>query len=188
MKYIDINQKFTAKVAEYIAKGYTTMSGSQGEVAHVDLTDGKQVVRVLLDSFTEYDSFNSLSGLEIVVGTPADKVVPYDTVRYNTIWNNRLEVIESERFYEIGSSKRRGNTFYGTKAEAEQAEALSVERYKAKSKTSPYIDLTDRYLPLAVSIVKKRTGCTRIQKANVRIHKDSKGYIVSYRNELYRLH
>ncbi len=47
MKYIDINQKFTAKVAEYIAKGYTintaTMSGSQGEVAHVDLTDGKQV-------------------------------------------------------------------------------------------------------------------------------------------------
>lgn len=145
MKYIDINQKFTAKVAEYIAKGYTintaTMSGSQGEVAHVDLTDGKQVVRVLLDSFTEYDSFNSLSGLEIVVGTPADKVVPYDTVRYNTIWNNRLEVIESERFYEIGSSKRRGNTFYGTKAEAEQAEALSVERYKAKSKTSPYIDL-----------------------------------------------
>lgn len=113
MKYIDINQKFTAKVAEYIAKGYTintaTMSGSQGEVAHVDLTDGKQVVRVLLDSFTEYDSFNSLSGLEIVVGTPADKVVPYDTVRYNTIWNNRLEVIESERFYEIGSSKRRGN-------------------------------------------------------------------------------
>ena len=156
MKYIDINQKFTAKVAEYIAKGYTintaTMSGSQGEVAHVDLTDGRQVVRVLLDSFTEYDSFNSLSGLEIVVGAPADKVVPYDTARYNTIWNNRLEVIESERFYEIGSSKRRGNTFYGTKAEAEQAEALSVERYKAKSKTSPYIDLTDRYLPLAVSI------------------------------------
>ena len=51
MKYIDINQNFTAKVAEYIAKGYTintaTMSGSQGEVAHVDLTDGKQVVRVL---------------------------------------------------------------------------------------------------------------------------------------------
>lgn len=173
MKYIDINQKFTAKVAEYIAKGYTintaTMSGSQGEVTHVDLTDGKQVVRVLLDSFTEYDSFNSLSGLEIVVGTPADKVVPYDTVRYNTIWNNRLEVIESERFYEIGSSKRRGNTFYGTKAEAEQAEALSVERYKAKSETSPYIDLTDRYLPLAVSIVKKRTGCTRVQKANVRM-------------------
>lgn len=137
MKYIDINQKFTAKVAEYIAKGYTintaTMSGSQGEVAHVDLTDGKQVVRVLLDGFTEYDSFNSLSGLEIVVGTPADKVVPYDTARYNTIWNNRLEIIESERFYVIGSSERRGNTFYGTKAEAEQAEALSVERHKAKS-------------------------------------------------------
>ena len=45
MKYIDINQRFTAKVAEYIAKGYTintaTMSGSQGEVAHVDLARGR---------------------------------------------------------------------------------------------------------------------------------------------------
>ena len=192
MKYIDINQKFTAKVAEYIAKGYTintaTMNGSQGEVAHVDLTDGKQVVRVLLDSFTEYDSFNSLSGLEIVVGTPADKVIPYDAARYNTIWNNRLEVIESERFYVLGSSERRSNPFYGTKAEAEQAEALCAERYKAKCSINTYIDLTDRYLPLAVKIVKKRTGCTRVQKANVRIHKDSKGYVVSYRSEIYRLH
>ncbi len=80
MKYIDINQKFTAKVAEYIAKGYTintaTMSGSLGEVAHVDLTDGKQVVRVLLDSFTEYNSstacpvWKSLSALPQIRSFP----------------------------------------------------------------------------------------------------------------------
>ena len=141
MKYIDINQKFTAKVAEYIAKGYTintaTMSGSQGEVAHVDLTDGKQVVRVLLDSFTEYDSFNSLSGLEIVVGTPADKVVPYDTARYNTIWNNRLEVIESERFYVLGSSERRGNTFYGTKAEANRPKPSAWNATRQRARPAP---------------------------------------------------
>ena len=192
MKFIDINQKFTTKVAEYIAKGYTintaTMSGSQGEVAHVDLTDGKRVIRVLLDRFNEYNSYDSLAGLEIVVGTPTDKVVPYDTARYNTVWNNRLEIIDRERFYIIGSSDRRCNTFYGTKAEAEQAEAICMKRYKAKCSSNPCIDLTDRYLPLAVKIVKKRTGCTRVQKANVRIHKDSKGYVVSYRSEIYRLH
>lgn len=42
MKYIDINRKFTAAVSSYMMQGYTlnssTMGGSQGEVAHIDLT------------------------------------------------------------------------------------------------------------------------------------------------------
>ena len=46
MKYIDINAKFTAAVNNYLAQGYiintASMSGSQGEVAHIDLTNGKQ--------------------------------------------------------------------------------------------------------------------------------------------------
>lgn len=45
MKYIDINRKFTETVSSYIAQGYiintASMSGSQGEVAHIDLTNGK---------------------------------------------------------------------------------------------------------------------------------------------------
>ena len=68
---------------------------------------------------------------------PQDKVVPYDTARYNTIWNNRLEVIESERFYVLGSSERRGNTFYGTKAEAEQAEASAWNATRQRARPAP---------------------------------------------------
>ena len=64
MKYIDINRKFTETVSSYIAQGYiintASMSGSQGEIAHIDLTDGKQIVRVLLDSFTEWEDYNQL--------------------------------------------------------------------------------------------------------------------------------
>ena len=47
MKFIDINRKFTAAVSSYMAQGYyinaASMSGSQGEIAHIDLTDGKQM-------------------------------------------------------------------------------------------------------------------------------------------------
>ena len=72
MKYIDINAKFTAAVNNYLAQGYiintASMSGSQGEVAHIDLTNGKQIVRVLLDSFTEWEDYNNLKGLKLVVG------------------------------------------------------------------------------------------------------------------------
>ena len=43
MKYADINKKYTAIIAEHLAKGYTintrSMCGSQGDYAHIDLTD-----------------------------------------------------------------------------------------------------------------------------------------------------
>lgn len=44
MKFIDINREFTAAANSYMAQGYYinagTMGGSQGEVAHIDLTNG----------------------------------------------------------------------------------------------------------------------------------------------------
>ena len=100
MKYIDINRKFTETVSSYIAQGYiintASMSGSQGEIAHIDLTDGKQIVRVLLDSFTEWEDYNQLEGLKLVVGIAADNVKPNDSQRCDVIWNNRLDVISCE--------------------------------------------------------------------------------------------
>lgn len=43
MKFIDINREFTAAANSYMAQGYYinagTMGGSQGEVAHIDLTN-----------------------------------------------------------------------------------------------------------------------------------------------------
>ena len=53
MNQNDINRMFTEKVTELIAQGYqinpATMSGSQGEYAHVDLRKGTEIIRVLLD-------------------------------------------------------------------------------------------------------------------------------------------
>ena len=49
----DINRAFTEKVTELLNRGYQiypgTMSGSQGEIAHVDLYKGNEIIRVLLD-------------------------------------------------------------------------------------------------------------------------------------------
>lgn len=108
MKYIDINKRFTAIVAEYMAKGYTvnttTMGGSQGEIANIDLTDGNEIIRVLVSSFHEWGD-TSLESVEITVGRPTDKVEPNSPVDHVTIWNNRLEVITVERFYQIGEGR-----------------------------------------------------------------------------------
>lgn len=89
MKFIDINREFTAAASSYIAQGYiintASMSGSQGEIAHIDLTDGKQIVRVLLDRFSEWEDYNQLGGLKLVVGIATDNVKPNDNQRRDVI-------------------------------------------------------------------------------------------------------
>ena len=71
MKYADINKKYTAIIAEYLANGYTintrTMGGSQGDYAHIDLTNGTEVIRILVETFHEWGKL-SIEGLEIIVG------------------------------------------------------------------------------------------------------------------------
>ena len=48
----DIRSIYTQKVTELLAQGYQihpeTMSGSQGEIAHIDLTNGSEILRVLM--------------------------------------------------------------------------------------------------------------------------------------------
>ena len=68
MTYADINKMFTAEVSKYLALGYhfntSTMNASEGELGKVDLTDGKEVVRVLLRTFSkDWDK----RGVELIV-------------------------------------------------------------------------------------------------------------------------
>ena len=59
MKKHEIEAIFTAKVQEYIAKGYTisttTMSGHQGEIAKIDVTNGEELIRILLEGMHEWN-------------------------------------------------------------------------------------------------------------------------------------
>ena len=96
MKYADINKKYTAIIAEYLANGYTintrTMGGSQGDYAHIDLTNGTEVIRILVETFHEWGKL-SIEGLEIIVGRADSEVIPNCESDYCTLWNNRLDII-----------------------------------------------------------------------------------------------
>lgn len=131
MKFEAVNKIYTQKVAEWIAKGYWinagTMSGSQGEYAHVDLTNGTEIIRVLMEDKCGWSEADSVV---IVVGRCTDNVKIGNPDRIgNTIWNQHLEVITEDRFYKIG---HRWSAWYGTKEEADAAEAKAMERSAAR--------------------------------------------------------
>lgn len=189
MKYADINVKYTATVTEYLAKGYTintrSMCGSQGDYAHIDLTDGTEVIRIMVDTFHEWTDI-SLDGLEIVVGRANSEVIPNSENDYRTLWNSELDILSRERFYKIGEDRHHG-TFYGTLEEATAAQQLKVQRYIAKRQTSKPEDITARAMEIAKRIIRREFKVKRISEADVKISKSGKSYTVSYKGKAYRL-
>jgi hypothetical protein len=190
MKFIDINREFTAAASSYMEQGYYinagTMGGSQGEVAHIDLTNGKQIVRVLLDSFTEWEDYNNLKGLKLVVGIATDHVKPNDNQRRDVIWNNRLEVISCEKFYEV-SSNCDDSVFYGTREEAAAANKKRFERYCCRDCRIKK-HLPEKASPLVKEFVRRKFGLKRVVVSNIQIAKQSGVYTVTYNQHSAQLH
>ena len=189
MKYADINKKYTAIIAEYLANGYTintrTMGGSQGDYAHIDLTNGTEVIRILVETFHEWGKL-SIEGLEIIVGRADSEVIPNCESDYCTLWNNRLDIISRERFYEIGADRHHGK-FYGTQEEATAAQQLRFQRYIAKHQDSKTEDITAKAMEIAKRIIRRELKIKRICEADVTVSKHDGAYTIKYRGKIYRL-
>lgn len=169
MKYAEINKRYTEVVAEYIGKGYiinsSTMSGSQGEISKVDMTDGKKVIRVLMEDFREYNDCHDLEGIRIIVGLAGDDTTPNSGRQLDTIWNNRLEVVSCEKFYEIGAHGRR-NKFYGTRDEAIASETLRHGRWKSRQNDQSY-QMPDAARDIALRYVRRQPRCKSAKLSDI---------------------
>lgn len=190
MKYVDINKRYTEIVAEYIGKGYAintaTMSGSQGETAKVDLTNGTEIIRVMIDTFSDW--MNSLNGVEITVGKVTDEDVhPHSNSDWATIWNNRLEILSTERFYKIGEDRRHG-TFYGSEAEAKAVVTIRRSRYFLRESARKTENITEKAMEIAKRIIRREFGVKRICEADIKVSKCNGTYTIGYKGKAYRLH
>lgn len=198
MLYTEINKKFTEAVAAYLSKGYmintTTMSGSQGERARVDLTDGTKIITVFLRRFSEWEDLLQLEGWEIVVAHPGkqDALTPNCGEDYRTLWLGHVEVLSSERFYKIGRSEG----WYGTRSEATDAFQKQQERWMRKDATVEYQPLSGKKVhPYAMEIAKRYIIRKRIAKrVDIRFldvckdtHPHGKPWYIVYKGGTYRL-
>lgn len=189
MRYSDINKRYTEIVAEYMAKGYTinttTMSGHQGETAKIDLTNGTEIIRIMIDSFHNWKA--NEEGHEIIVGKSTDDVEPNSESTWGTIWNGKLEVIYTERFYKIGEDHKNG-TYYGTAAEAKAAHDIRVKRYRYSRDRSKEFEASAKAMEIAERIVRNKMGVKRVTKSDVKLIKSNGEYTVYYRGKAHKLH
>ena len=136
MKKQDIRNIYTQKVTELLAKGYTifpdTMNGSQGEIAHIDLTDGSEIVRVLLERDTHWEREEGGYWGDIIrltVGR-AGKETWVGNTWDGTVWNNRLEPRFEIKWAWLGANRR--NDWYVSMDEGKRISRLQWKRYRAQ--------------------------------------------------------
>lgn len=188
MKFSDINKRYTEIVTEYISSGYTfnaaSMGGSQGEIANVDLTNGSEIIRIYVDSFTDWGSLFGQDGVEIVVGRNTDDVIPNEYRGHDTVWNNHLDVIRREKFYKVGDDYSHGR-MYGTLEEANAANEKRFARWEAKNIKAEAFTPSPDMIAVAKRIVREKIGYRRITEADIKLEKNNGRYIVSYRSSVH---
>jgi len=156
MKSKEINRIYTETVAALIAKGYqihtATMSGSQGEIAHIDLSNGKEILRVLLNREGFYDDSPYSDRVTLTVGRCTEELrINGFCHGYHTIWNNRLEALSETTWIEIDRD------WYVTPDEAKALGELKFARRKRRSRRSTeYRQMPDAFKSAALRWLKKQ--------------------------------
>ena len=135
MKKSTVERMYSAKVAQLLNDGWHintgTMPGHQGEIAHVDLTDGSEIRRAVLyrEMVWGRDAFDGHK-ICIVVGRNTDRMYPgWDC----TIWNNRLEVLSKVELAEIQEpTHRHPEGWYTDMETAMDIQRLRTQRWEAQ--------------------------------------------------------
>lgn len=150
MKKNDIRSIYTQMVTELLARGYQihpeTMGGSQGEMAHIDLTNGSEILRVLIETRGSYgDSYGDI--LSIRVGRCTEKLRGSSPI----IWNSRLETISEIKLAKISE------TFYTTPEESRQMAEVRLSRYGWRSRRhEKRTELGDAYKSIALRWLRRQ--------------------------------
>ena len=181
----EIRTLFTQKVSDLMAKGYVlnpeTMGGSQGEIAHIDLTNGSEIIRVLMETSFDHTGYGDI--LSIRVGRATDDCWG----GRRTIWNNRLETLSEIKLAKISES------FYTTLEEGQRMAELRYSRWRTRDAANPR-GLGDAYKSVALRWLRRqpRMKSCRLEDITSMTRKTREGGAVCFeikaRGKVFYLH
>ncbi len=151
----DISRIYTAKIAELLSAGYQinpwTMSGSQGEIAKVDLTNGSKTIRVLIETSCEFS-------IGEIVTITIGRVVEQGGL---TIWNHRLEVCSQIKFAQVAED------YYTTYDEGVKIGEKRAQRFD-RCANLPSPDLSDAYKMIALRWIQRKPRMKSCQLKDIK--------------------
>lgn len=197
MKRIELDRVFTAKVNEYIMRGYTisteSMRGSQGETAKVDLIKGDELIRVWMNKeYAHYDRASKWHGDMMVVRVSRWKEYAH-LAGTKTVWMNDLEHLEEIVYYKVWTYR---NEWYVATIEEAQA-ILDIQHQRYAKKNYMRDTLTDVTCPKAQEIARRylisHGHYQRVSTDQIRVlrevnkHSRYNRYRIQYRGNNYYL-
>ena len=176
----DIDKKFTDIVNNYLSSGYkiytNTMGDSQGEIAKIDLTNGKEIVRVLLESRCAYRDYLGTMKIRLL-HFELDDIRP--GIGNETLWNYDDKEFSRIVYYRISS--RGWQVFTKDEQLINEITHKRNERYKNEFKS--YIcSITPEKM---ITVVNRQKGFKTLKaKDIVSIQKDATNikYMVTFAN------
>ena len=189
MKMRDIKAAATKIVSTYIGWGYflsESMRGHQGEILKVDLTNGQEIIRVLI--YEEPHHFDRLDQVMIEVRR---YVFGKDiNSEKSSVWSNEGELIAEYVYYKLARYYE-GDWYTSDKDEADSVLATKKERRELRfssSKTGVYTD--DVRKAVALGFVRKQTRCKTKKTSDIEsVSKYGNTYRINMKNgNVYTLH
>ena len=182
----DIREAYTAKVNEYLARGMKinigTMSGTQGEIARVDVTDGEYIYRIRLDrDYLKVVDTDEHYFRADTINLTIEKFKDEDYRVLNTftiLWGGKGELVEEKVWYAIDGDRR---AFVDNIETVKYFRNLHDARREARERVNQ--EITDKArLALIYKIIKRRKGYSNVTKKNIQrvVKKDNGRYIVMF--------
>lgn len=171
----NIENIYSEMVQAYMEKGYrintTTMSGSQGEIAKVDLTNDEEIVRISIDRTRYCDNDAYYNGDSITI--KAERYPMSDT---DLLWTGKGEEIEKREFVLLEGEA------YGMRGKFVSVSDFEANHIAEKKKDRVQFNGTgiiDFDMNIVLGIVRKQPGLKTATPENiVRVRKNNGQYSI----------
>ena len=174
------------------------MSGSEGEISKIDLTDGNDIIRILLTDERKWkkDERREVESVVMKVGRSTEKQTdrphgnPFSNMCHN-LWNSKLEILEQRTFYQINRDEDFFTEDYAEYCSMQDVQLKRLLNRDDRRWSPKTTELGEGAKQAAVRYIKRKLGKSRVSSKDIKVTKkewqDETRYYVKYFSNEYRL-